>query len=97
MGVVDQAIQDGIGQGGIPDLGAPFIHRELSGHESGTEALTIFEEFHEVPALFVGQEGQSPIGCNAIKWYELRLLRLDALGVLHRLRKVFYDPLNLLG
>jgi hypothetical protein len=38
----------------------------LRGHESGTEALTIFEEFHKVPALFVGQEGQSPIGCNAI-------------------------------
>jgi len=57
MGVVDQAIQDGIGQGGIPDLGVPFIHRELRGHESGTETVTIFEEFQEVPALFVGQGG----------------------------------------
>ena len=61
MGVVDQAIQDGIGQGGIPDLGVPFIHRELRGHEGGTEAVTIFEEFQEVPALFVGQGGYSPV------------------------------------
>jgi hypothetical protein len=61
MGVVDQAIQDGISQGGIPDLGVPFIHRELRGHEGGTEAVTIFEEFQEVPALFVGQGGYSPV------------------------------------
>ena len=61
MGVVDQAIQDGIGQGGIPDLGVAFIHRELRGHESGTETVTIFEEFQEVPALFIGQGGYSPV------------------------------------
>ncbi len=45
MGVVDQAIQDGIGQRGISDLGMPFIHWELSGHEGGTEAVAVFEEF----------------------------------------------------
>ncbi len=61
MGVVDQSIQDGIGQRGISDLGMPFIHRELSGHEGGTEAVTAFEEFQEVPALFVGRGGQTPI------------------------------------
>ena len=61
MGVVDQAIQDSIGQGGIPDLGVPFIHRELRGHEGGAEAVTIFEELQEIPALFVGQGGYSPV------------------------------------
>jgi hypothetical protein len=58
---VDQAIQDGIGQGRIPDLGVPFIHRELRGHESGTETVTIFEEFQEVSALFIGQGGYAPV------------------------------------
>ena len=61
MGVVDQAIQDGIGQGGISALGMPFIHRELSGHQGRTEVVTVFEEFQEVPALFLGQGDQSPI------------------------------------
>jgi hypothetical protein len=61
MGVVDQAIEDRIGQRGISDLGMPFIHRELSGHEGGTEAMAVFEEFQEVPALFIGQGGQSPV------------------------------------
>jgi len=61
MGVVDQAIEDRIGQRGISDLGMPFIHRELSSHEGGMEAMTVFEEFQEVPALFIGQGGQSPI------------------------------------
>lgn len=56
---MDQAIQDGIGQGRIPDLGVPFIHRELSGDESGTKAVPIFEEFQKVSALFVGQGGYS--------------------------------------
>jgi hypothetical protein len=58
---VDQAIQDGIGQGGISDLGVPFIHRELSGHESGTKAVAIFEKFEKVSALFVSQRGYSPV------------------------------------
>jgi hypothetical protein len=61
MGVVDQAIQDGIGQGGVPDLSMPFIHWELSGHKGGTEAVTVFEDFQEVPALFFSQGGQTPI------------------------------------
>ena len=58
---MDQAIQDSIGQLGISDLGMPFIHRELSGHECGTEATAVFEEFQKVPALFNGKGGQSPI------------------------------------
>jgi hypothetical protein len=61
MGVVDQAIEDRIGQRGISDLGMPFIYRELSGHEGGTEAMTVFEEFQEVPALFIGEGGQTPV------------------------------------
>ena len=61
MGVVDQAVQDGIGQGGVPDLGVPFICWELSGHKGGTEAVTVFEDFQEVPALFFSQGGQTPI------------------------------------
>ncbi len=61
MGVVDQAIEDGVGQRGISDLGMPFIHRELSGHEGGTEAMTVFEEFQEVSTVFIGQEDESPI------------------------------------
>jgi hypothetical protein len=61
MGVVDQAIEDRIGQRGISDLGMPFIHQELSGHEGGTESMTVFEEFQEVPALFIGQGGQTPV------------------------------------
>jgi hypothetical protein len=35
----------------------PFIHRELSGHEGGTESMTVFEKFQEVPALLIGQGG----------------------------------------
>jgi hypothetical protein len=50
---VDQAIQDGIGRGRIPDLDVPFIQQQLSDHEGGTEVVPIFEEFQEFPALFV--------------------------------------------
>jgi hypothetical protein len=58
---VNQAIQDGIGQGRISDLGVPFIHRQLSGNESGTKAVPIFEEFQKVPALFVSQVRYAPV------------------------------------
>ena len=35
MGVVDQTVEDGVGDGGIADLLVPVIHRELTGDDGG--------------------------------------------------------------
>lgn len=35
MGVVDQTVEDGVGDGGVADLLVPVIHRELTGDDGG--------------------------------------------------------------
>jgi hypothetical protein len=44
VGVVDQTIQDGIGQVRIADPGRPFVYRELSGHQGSAAAVSVFED-----------------------------------------------------
>ena len=44
MGVVDEAIEDGAGDGGIADVGAPGIDRQLGGQQRRAGAVSIFED-----------------------------------------------------
>ena len=39
MGVVNDAVEDRLGQGGIPDQGIPTVHRELAGDQGGAAAV----------------------------------------------------------
>jgi hypothetical protein len=42
---VNQAIQDGIGQGGTADNIMPMIYRQLTGDQRGPQVVAIFEDF----------------------------------------------------
>ncbi len=46
--VVDEAVQDGIGQGRIADRFVPVLHRELTGNDRGAAAVAVFEDFQQV-------------------------------------------------
>ena len=50
MGVVNEAIQDGIGVCWITDQVEPAIHGELAGHHRRASAVTVLEDFEEVVA-----------------------------------------------
>ena len=56
MSRMDQAVEDGIGDGGLPDQLMPGIDRELTGDEGGAAIVAIIEDFQEVPA-FSRREG----------------------------------------
>ena len=43
MGVMDQPVQDGIGQGRIADLFMPVIDGQLTGDEGWFQAMAILE------------------------------------------------------
>jgi len=45
IGVVNQPIQDGIGQGSVADNFMPVIHRQLTGNQRGVQAVVIFKDF----------------------------------------------------
>src|SRR4051794_11168017 len=61
MGIVNDAIQDGVGQGGIPDQGMPAVHRDLAGDQGGAAAIAVFDDFEHVVALLGAERFEAPI------------------------------------
>jgi hypothetical protein len=45
VGVVDQAVEDGIGQGRIAQGVVPVGHRQLTGHQGRAYLITLVEQF----------------------------------------------------
>ena len=64
VGVVDDAIEDGIGDGGIADDVMPFVDRQLAGDQDRADVVAILDDFEEIASL-IGIEGfRSPIVDN---------------------------------
>ena len=61
MGIVDQAIEDGVGVGGMADKAVPVGHRDLTGNNGGAAAVAVFEDFEEVVTRLGGQWLKPPI------------------------------------
>ena len=61
VGVVDQPVQYGVGQGGVADCGVPLVDGQLAGGNGGASAVAIFEHFEQVAAIFGAGLGQSPV------------------------------------
>jgi hypothetical protein len=50
VGVMDQAVEDGVGVGGIADQRMPLIDRELAGDDGGAAAVAVLKDLQEVVA-----------------------------------------------
>jgi hypothetical protein len=61
MGIVDQAVEDGIGVGRIADEIVPFVDRQLAGDEDRAPAVSGFEDFEEIVAGARIQRSKPPI------------------------------------
>ena len=48
MGVVDDAVEDGVGVSRIADDMVPFVDRELAGDDCGSSSMAFFERAHAV-------------------------------------------------
>lgn len=55
MGIVNEAIQNGIGDGGVRDEVMPFGHGGLSGDDGGFAPVALLDDFEEMEALLVRQ------------------------------------------
>ena len=60
VGVVDEPIEDGIGQGGIVEVGVPVVHGELAGDHGGSAVVAVVEEFQQVAAAARRSSGARP-------------------------------------
>jgi len=58
---MDQAIEDGVGQGGIADVVMPVFDGQLAGDEGGGAAVTIFDDLQQVSAVAVIHGSKSQV------------------------------------
>lgn len=61
VGVVDEAVEYGICQGGIPDACMPLGNGELTRNDGASTSLAIVEQFKEVVSAGWGHRDQSPV------------------------------------
>src|SRR5690606_7506383 len=61
VGVMDEAVQDGIGKGGVPDDLMPGVEGELAGDEGRATAVAVLEHFEEIPPFGVGERCQTEV------------------------------------
>jgi hypothetical protein len=61
MGIVDEAVEDGVGIGGLADEAVPVGDGDLAGDEGGFSAIAVLEDFQEVVAGLGGQGLEAPV------------------------------------
>src|SRR5271154_1563904 len=61
VGVVDEAVEDGVGEGGVADDFAPLIDGNLAGDQCRSPAVAVFEDLEEVDALSLDEDLQAPV------------------------------------
>ena len=61
MGVVDEAIQDAVGNGGIADLIVPMGDGYLAGQNRRARGVTIIADFQKVATFVMGQRRHGPV------------------------------------
>src|SRR5258708_27632967 len=61
MGVVDDPVKDGVGEGGLADQVVPAVDRDLAGDQRGAAAVAFFDDFQHVVALLGPKRLEAPI------------------------------------
>ena len=61
MSVVDEAVENGVGERRIADDLVPLLDRNLTGDDSRDTLVTIFQDFEEITLLSFGEDRQTPI------------------------------------
>ena len=61
VGVVDQAVEDGIGDGRVADDLVPVLDGQLAGDDGRAAIMAIVHDFQQVAALLGGEGGKAPI------------------------------------
>jgi len=61
MSVVDDAVEDGIGESGIANDVMPAVDGDLAGDEGSAAAVALLEDFQEVAALLGTERLETPI------------------------------------
>ena len=61
MTLVYEAVENGVGERGLPEIGVPGVHGKLAGDERGAGVEAVIEDLQQVGAILSGQRGESPV------------------------------------
>ena len=61
MGAVDEAVKNGIGDGGIVEPGMPLFDRKLAGDESGFAGAAVVDDLKQIIACRLIKRGHAPV------------------------------------
>jgi hypothetical protein len=61
MGVVDEPVEDGIGEGRVADDVVPGVDGQLACDDGGGAAVAVLEDFQQVTAFAGGECGKAPV------------------------------------
>src|SRR6185295_17557314 len=61
MGIVDDAVEDGVGDGRLADDGVPAIDGDLAGDQRGAMAVSFLDDVQQIAALVGPERLQPPI------------------------------------
>jgi len=58
VGVVDEAVEDGVAEGGIRNPIVPGRYRDLAGDDGGGTPMAVIDDLQQVAPLLGGERGQ---------------------------------------
>ena len=61
MSAMQEAVEDGVGQGGLADVLMPVIDRQLTGDQRGSPVMPVLDDLHQVVTLLAGQRLDAPV------------------------------------
>ena len=61
MGVVHEAVEDGVGDGWIGDHRVPMLHIDLACYDRTAASVPIVEDLQEIAALIGRRAGEPPV------------------------------------
>ena len=61
VGVVDEPVEDGVCEGGLPDHGMPALHGQLRGHDRGAQSMAVLDDLEQVAAVLGAELRHPPV------------------------------------
>jgi hypothetical protein len=58
---VDEVVEDGVGESGVPDDFMPGLEGELTGHQGRAAAVAVLQHLQQVASLGVGERCQPEV------------------------------------
>ena len=61
MCVVEEAVEDGVAEGGIADDIVPVVDRDLAAEQGAAPGVAVVEDLEQVVAPLTGERGEAPV------------------------------------